>query len=131
MAGVALLAIALAAPWIGLGRGEDFVLYAQFGLPRGEVAYWGGATIAGALGARVFIWLLGAFHRVAPWVQSALIVVMTVIVSLGVAEAYLRTTLPFVASYWPSRFDPAIGFVFEPGRNCAGPTASIFGSPPL
>lgn len=115
MAGTALLAIALAAPWIGLGRGEDFLLYAPFGLPRGEVAYWGGATIAGAFGARVLIWLLGAFHRVAPWVQSALIAVLTVFVSLLAAEAFLRTTLPFAVSYWPSRFDPAVGFVFEPG----------------
>jgi hypothetical protein len=115
MAGTALLAIALAAPWIGLGRGEDFLLYAQFGLPRGEVAYWGGATIAGAFGARVLIWLLGAFHRVAPWVQSALIAVLTVFVSSLAAEAFLRTTLPFAVSYWPSRFDPAVGFLFEPG----------------
>jgi hypothetical protein len=115
MAGAALLAIALAAPWIGLGRGENFILYERFGLPRAEVAYWGGAIIAGALGLRVVFWLLAAFTRAGPWLQSALIVVMTVIVSLGAAEAFLRTTLPFVASYWPSRFDPTIGFKFDPG----------------
>jgi hypothetical protein len=115
MAGAALLAIALAAPWIGLGRAEDFILYVQFGLPRAEIAYWGGATIAGAFGLRALSWILGAFHRVAPWLQSALIAVLTAFVSLAAAEAFLRTTLPFVASYWPARFDPTIGFVFEPG----------------
>lgn len=115
MAGAALLAIALAAPWIGLGRGEDFILYERFGLPRGEAAYWGGAIIAGALGLRAVFWLLAALARAGPWLQSALIVVMTVIVSFGAAEAYLRTTSPFVAPIWPSRFDPTIGFKFEPG----------------
>ncbi len=115
MAGAALLAIALAAPWVGLGRAEDFIFYVQFGLPRAEMAYWGGAIIAGAFGIRVLFWILGAFHRAAPWLQSALIVVMTAIVSLGAAEAFLRVTLPFVTPQWPSRFDPSIGFVFEPG----------------
>lgn len=115
MAGAALLLVALAAPWIGLGRGEDFVLYAQFGLPRAEVAYWGGAIVAAAAGLHALYWLLAALMRAGPWLQSALIVVLTVIVSLAAAEAFLRVKLPFVTPQWPSRFDPTIGFVFEPG----------------
>lgn len=114
MAGAALLAIALAAPWIGLGRGEDFVLYAQFGLPRAEAAYWGGAIAAASVGLRMLFWLLAALTRAGPWLQAGLIVVLTVIVSLGATEMFLRLTTPFVAPIWPARFDPAIGFKFEP-----------------
>ncbi len=115
MAGVALLAIALAAPWIGLGRAEDFVLYAQFGLPRADAAYWGGVIVAAAVGLRLLFWLLAALMRAGPWLQSGLIVVLTVVVSLGAAEMFLRRSSHFVAPIWPSRFDPAIGFKFEPG----------------
>lgn len=32
----------------------------------------------------------------------------------GAGEIYLRLTTPFIADYWPSRFDPAVGFLFEP-----------------
>ncbi|MFD2235145.1 hypothetical protein [Phaeospirillum tilakii] len=32
----------------------------------------------------------------------------------GAGEAYLRLTQPFPSEHWPSRFDPAVGFLFEP-----------------
>jgi len=115
MAGAGLLIVALAAPWIGLGRGEDFVLYAQFGVPRAETAYWGGVIAAAAIGLRMLFWLLAALRRAGPWLQSGLIVALTVVVSFGATEMFLRLTTPFVAPIWPSRFDPAIGFKFEPG----------------
>lgn len=42
--------------------------------------------------------------------------VAAVVVLLLIVEAYLRLTVPFVVVVWPIRFDPALGFTFQPSN---------------
>lgn len=55
-----------------------------------------------------------------PWfwqnVAPGLIVSVLVVVFIaGIGELYFRAITPFSNPSWPGQFDPAVGFVFEPG----------------
>jgi hypothetical protein len=58
--------------------------------------------------------------RAVRWIRENVMppLIGTLIVFLALAaieEVYFRITTPFVESKWPSKFDPQIGFLFEPG----------------
>lgn len=48
-------------------------------------------------------------------VQVAAISVFTVVILLAIIEIIFRATSPFNSIAWPSRFDPKVGFYFDPG----------------
>ena len=91
---------------------------------------WGGrALVETACRAPVvlYAWVL-VRKRTWPWVRrfcrsgtrfhaAAVSVVGTGVVLLAAAlltEAYLRWRIPFTETEWPARFDPELGFVFQP-----------------
>lgn len=62
----------------------------------------------------------GILGQAGHWIRTnvlpgVLISVLVVALLIGAGEVYLRSTRPFVKPTWVSRFDPVLGFVFEPG----------------
>ncbi|MGQ0677403.1 MAG: hypothetical protein ACT4N4_15140, partial [Rhodospirillales bacterium] len=51
--GLAMIALALTAPHIGLGTQESFVLYRWFGLSRGRITGLGALLIASVVAAAI------------------------------------------------------------------------------
>ena len=76
----------------------------------------------------VYVWWV---RRVVPWVRegytnsrvgktvvpATLMSIATVIAMLLLFEAYLRLTVPFTTTQWPSRFDPNLGIVLQPNQS--------------
>lgn len=56
-----------------------------------------------------------AKQQLAAAIASALVFGVSLGVLLAGAEIYFRATRPFLQTAWPGRFDPKLGFVFEPG----------------
>lgn len=48
------------------------------------------------------------------WINLLVLSMLLILVAAG-GEIYLRLTKPFVRPHWVSRFDPELGFTFEPG----------------
>ena len=96
----------------------------------------GGATTTGARAlvetacrapVALFAWVL-VRKRIWPWIRqryrgdTRFDAVAASVVSTGIAvlvaalltEAYLRWRIPFTETEWPARFDPELGFLFQP-----------------
>ncbi len=131
----AVAALAFAAPYIGLGRDEAFIGFVLFDWTRSEVAMWAALVSAGAF----FLLGLGRAIALGRWIGSrqgqewialqpaalrwaletgypaCAVTLVTLAVFLACGEAYFRATIPFTTTRWPSRFDPSLGFIMEPG----------------
>jgi hypothetical protein len=81
---------------------------------------WGGIAL---LAATLLLALCrAAGRRLSRWRPLLLklsLVPASLALTLGAAELWLRFRYPFVDNTWPSRFDPGVGFVFEPGSTVA------------
>jgi hypothetical protein len=101
----------------------DISLYLPFYYVLLAATVLSGAVIANrreiALAARVGRTVV-AHNRVLRWTQQNVLppLIGTLVAFFGLAaivEGYFRITTPFAEVKWPSKFDPKVGFLFEPG----------------
>ncbi len=128
--GLLLLLVAVLGPHVGLGNHWEFLPYEWFGVSRRELR--DGAQLLLALAGLALVWrhlrraarvpvaLLGrapVLHRTLGWlVPSLAMSAITLAIFFGIAESYMRLQKPFFTTSWPTRFDPAYGFTFLPGK---------------
>ncbi len=129
VAGAFAATAAIVGPFVGLGHAEEFVTYRLFRLTRGTLGEFGaGLMIVAAapllllLGLRGLRWAnyKARSNRATRWVLKELLPVLgvslaTLLLALGAAELYFRSTVPFINSTWPMKFDPAVGTTLTPG----------------
>jgi len=78
-----------------------------------------GRSVAVDQGVLQRTWKIVTHNRVLRWTRENIVppLLGTLVVFLALAiigEAYFRLTTPFAEIKWPSKFDPRIGFLFQP-----------------